>query len=230
MDALALYNPASECTVRAAPGRFECLRERRRHRFEDNDQILNIGIVDSGLTVRPRSSGMRMTLKSRSTQGGEQRSLGSVDSGVVKRYSAIMGDSVRKLQLRRHRRIFKAQQALKKRAIAPQGNAQGLGGRLACLIHLTLQHATLMGKGFRQALHDLDNKLICLPDSLSRVIDKPSLDGVPARAKLFGHIGQKQRSELALFSPHIDVLVVEHRLIEISLCLLLCRRYLCNTC
>ena len=60
-----------------------------------------------------------------------------------------------------------------------------------------------IGKGFRQALHDLANELISLPDSPSRVIDKTYLNGIPADAKLFGHIGQKQRSELLLLSPHI---------------------------
>src|SRR5580700_2628181 len=96
---------------------------------------------------------------------------------------------------------LKGQQTLKERAIAPQSDAQGLGGRLANLIHLTLKRGALVGKGFRQALHDLDNKLISLLECLSRIIDKPSLNGIPVRAKLFGHIGYKQRSKLPLLSP-----------------------------
>ena len=102
----------------------------------------------------------------------------------------------------------------------PLGNAQALRGRLVRSLGLTFERGALIGKGFRQALHDLANELISLPDSLSRVIEKTSLNGVPARAKLFGHIGQKQRSEL-LFSPRITAVVVEYARVEIPLNLLI---------
>ena len=38
---------------------------------------------------------------------------------------------------------------------------------LTVWIYLTLKRGALIGKGFRQALHNLDNKLISPPDSLS---------------------------------------------------------------
>jgi hypothetical protein len=65
-----------------------------------------------------------------------------------------------------------------------------------------------------------------LPDSLSRVIDKTSLNGTPARAKIFGHIRQKERGELLAFTPLIGVLIFDHWFFAISINLSLCRRYL----
>jgi hypothetical protein len=136
--------------------------------------------------------------------------------------------------LRKSTRCFshslEREQALKKRVVTPQGNAQGFRGRLVRLIGLTFERGALIGKGFRQARHDLANELISLPDSPSRIIDKTSLHGIPARAKLFGHIGQKQRGELLLFSLRVGVVVVEHWLPEILLNLLIYRRHLRKAC
>jgi hypothetical protein len=66
------------------------------------------------------------------------------------------------------------------------------------------------------SLHDLGNELVPLPDSLRRVIDKTYLHGIPARAKVFGHIRQKERGELLVFTPHSGVLIVDHWFFEIS--------------
>ena len=115
---------------------------------------------------------------------------------------------------------LKSQQALEKRAVAPQGNAQGFRGLLVCLTQLTLKRGALLGKSFRQALHDQTDEFISLPDGLSRIIDETSLNGIPARAKLLGHLGHKQGSELPRFGHHFAILGIKRCFDGISLHLL----------
>jgi hypothetical protein len=65
---------------------------------------------------------------------------------------------------------------------------------------------------------------------LSRVIDKTSLNGIPARAKVFGRIRQKERRELLVFIPRVGGLIFDHWFFAISINLSLCSRYLRGGC
>src|SRR5438876_245022 len=69
----------------------------------------------------------------------------------------------------RLRSTLKRQQALKKRAVATQGNAEIFRGRLVPLIQLALKFDALIGKRFCQALHHLSDELVTLPHSLPGV-------------------------------------------------------------
>ena len=95
---------------------------------------------------------------------------------------------------------------------------------------MSLKLGALLRKYFRYALTNLDNELLPLPGSLSRVINKTSLNSIPAYAKIFCHIRQEERANLLLFTPYSGVLISHHWLFAISIDLLFCIWHLRSGC